>query len=93
MKTFEQYRRTRQSQGITLADLAAESNVDKGTLLRWEVGGARLMRSDVRRIFLALKSLIGKRGVRSWRCAVNGRSELRAKPKLFSSFSHMGTRG
>lgn len=89
---YEPYRQMRQREGVTLAELSAESDITKDVLLKWECGSTRLMRCDVRRIFLALKSLIGKRGVRrSWCRTVTGRSELRAKP--VSCFSNMGRIG
>ena len=89
---YNQYRRIRQRESVTLAELAAESDVDKQVLLNWEVGRARLLHSDTRRIFLALKSLVRRRAIRSRRREiVPGRSQLRPKPLAPPvSFANLG---
>lgn len=88
----ESYRRLRQREGVTLAQLAAESDLDKATLLKFEAGRVRLIHSDIRRVFLALKSLVRKRTMRSRRReTVPGRAELRARlltPPV--SFANLG---
>ena len=88
----ETYRRLRQREGITLGEMVMESDIPKPALLAWELGRAKLLRCDLRRYALAMKSLVRRRAMRTARReAVPGRAELRAKPiPPTVSFANLG---